>query len=117
MTIHLSRRDSVKHASPDRSLAGGTRAADTFVVADTTAGKVRGVEVEASRSSRASGMARTRLARTGLPPAPVPKWTGVRDAPRHGPSAPQTETGARQRVGSRRPARAAAEGEDCLSNV
>ena len=50
MTIHLSRRDFVKHASLlTAACAFGARhafAADTFVVADTTAGKVRGVEVE-----------------------------------------------------------------------
>ena len=50
MTIHLSRRDFVKHASLlTAASAFGVRhalAADTFVVADTTFGKVRGVEVE-----------------------------------------------------------------------
>ena len=50
MTIHLSRRDFVKHASLlTAASALGVRhafAADAFVVADTAFGKIRGVEVE-----------------------------------------------------------------------
>ena len=121
MTIHLSRRDFVKHASLlTAACAFGARhafAADTFVVADTTAGKVRGVEVEGIRISRASLYgANTTGSNRFMPPAPVPKWTGVRDALEYGPSAPQTEPGARRNASDLAVAGAGLpqEGEDCL---
>ena len=121
MTIHLSRRDFVKHASLlTAASAFGARhafAADTFVVADTTAGKVRGVDVEGIKIFKgvpygANTTGRNRF----MPPAPVPKWTGVRDALEYGPSAPQTEPGARRNTSDLAVAGAGLpqESEDCL---
>ena len=121
MTIDLSRRDFVKHASLlTAASAFGVRhalAADTFVVADTAAGKVRGVEVEGIKVFKgvpygANTTGRNRF----MPPAPVPKWTGVRDALEYGPSAPQTEPGVRRNASDLAVAGAGLpqEGEDCL---
>src|SRR6478735_8667560 len=121
MTIHLSRRDFVKHASLlTAACAFGARhafAADTFVVADTTAGKVRGVEVEGIKVFKGVPYgANTTGTNRFMPPAPVPKWTGVRDALEYGPSAPQTEPGARRNTSDLAVAGAGLpqEGEDCL---
>jgi para-nitrobenzyl esterase len=121
MTIHLSRRDFVKHASLlSAASAFGVRhalAADTFVVADTTAGKVRGVEVEGIKIFKGVPYgANTTGTNRFMPPAPVPKWTGVRDALEYGPSAPQTEPGARRNASDLAVAGAGLpqEGEDCL---
>jgi len=121
MTIHLSRRDFVKHASLlTAASAFGARpawAADTFVVADTTAGKVRGVEVEGIKVFKGVPYgANTTGTNRFMPPAPVPKWTGVRDALEFGPSAPQTEPGARRNTSDLAVAGAGLpqEGEDCL---
>jgi para-nitrobenzyl esterase len=121
MTIHLSRRDFVKHASllTTASVFGVSHAfaADAFVVADTTAGKVRGVEVEGIKIFKgvpygANTTGRNRF----MPPAPVPKWTGVRDALEYGPSAPQTEPGVRRNASDLAVAGAGLpqESEDCL---
>jgi para-nitrobenzyl esterase len=121
MTIHLSRRDFVKHASLLTAVSAfGVRhalAADTFVVAETTAGKVRGVEVEGIKIFKGVPYgANTTGTNRFMPPAPVPKWTGVRDALEYGPSAPQTEPGARRNASDLAVAGAGLpqEGEDCL---
>jgi para-nitrobenzyl esterase len=121
MTIQLTRRDFVRHASLlTAASACGVRhvfAADTFVVADTAAGKVRGVEVEGIKIFKgipygANTTGRNRF----MPPAPVAKWTGVRDALEYGPSAPQSEPGARRNASDLAVAGAGLpqESEDCL---
>ena len=121
MTIHLSRRDFVKHASLlTATSAFGVRyalAADAFVVADTTAGKVRGIEVEGIKIFKGVPYgANTTGTNRFMPPAPVPTWTGVRDALEYGPSAPQTEPGVRRNASDLAVAGAGLpqESEDCL---
>jgi len=121
MKIHLSRRDFVKHASVLTAASafgvGRVFGADTFVVADTTAGKVRGVDVEGIKIFKgipygANTTGRNRF----MPPAPVARWDGVRDALEYGPSAPQTEPGVQRNVSDRAVAGAGLprESEDCL---
>src|SRR5256885_503144 len=92
--------------------------ADTFVVADTNAGKVRGLDVDGIKIFKgipygANTTGRNRF----MPPAPVEKWTGVRDALQYGPSAPQTEPGSRRNVSDIAVAGAGLpqESEDCLA--
>ena len=121
MTNDFSRREFMRHASLfAAATAAGLRpasAADTYVVGDTTAGKVRGVEVEGIKIFKgipygANTAGRNRF----MPPAPVAKWDGVRDALEFGASAPQTEPGARRNVSDLAVAGAGLprESEDCL---
>src|SRR5262245_58357586 len=121
MTNDFSRREFMRHASLfAAATAAGLRpalAADTYVVGDTTAGKVRGIEVEGIKVFKgipygASTAGRNRF----MPPAPPAKWDGVRDALEFGASAPQTEPGARRNVSDLAVAGAGLprESEDCL---
>ena len=122
MTINRSRRDFVKDASLlAAASAVGLRslhaAGETFVVAETTAGKIRGVEAEGIKVFKGVPYgASTAGSNRFMPPAPVAKWTGVRDALEYGPSAPQSEPGVRRSVSDRAVAGAGLpdENEDCL---
>ena len=121
MTIHFSRREFVRHASLFAAASAvGLRpafAADAYVVADTAAGKVRGVDVEGIKIFKGIPYgANTAGSNRFMPPMPVAKWTGVRDALEYGPSAPQTEPGARRSANDLAVAGAGlpAESEDCL---
>src|SRR6185369_2526104 len=121
MTINFSRREFMRHASVFAAATAArlrdASAADTPVVADTTAGKVRGVDVDGIKIFKgvpygASTAGRNRF----MPPAPAPKWDGVRDALEFGASAPQTEPGAQRNVSDLAVAGAGLprESEDCL---
>ncbi len=121
MTTSLSRRAFVQQASLlTAATAFGARhafAADTFVVADTAAGRVRGVEVGGIKIFKGIPYAANTSGKNRfMPPAPVAPWTGVRDALEYGPSAPQTEPGARRSVSDIAVAGAGLpqESEDCL---
>jgi para-nitrobenzyl esterase len=75
----------------------------TSVTAETTSGKVRGIEVDGIRIFKgipygASTAGKNRF----MPPVSPAKWTGVRDALEYGPTAPQSATPP------------PAQGEDCL---
>ena len=73
-----------------------------YVFADTSFGRVRGVDVQGIKTFKgipygASTGGKNRF----MPPAAPAKWTGVRDALAYGPSAPQrvlTRPGARLAV-------------------
>jgi para-nitrobenzyl esterase len=87
------------------------------VLADTTYGRVRGVEVNGIKVFKgipygASTAGKNRF----MPPVAPAKWSGVRDAISYGPSAPQREPGARRSPSAIAVAAAGlpAESEDCL---
>jgi para-nitrobenzyl esterase len=87
------------------------------VVADTTYGRVRGVEASGIKVFKgipygASTAGKNRF----MPPAAPAKWSGVRDALTYGSSAPQSEPGARRTASAIAVAAAGlpSESEDCL---
>ena len=92
-------------------------AADKFIVADTTFGKIRGVEANGIAMFKgipygASTTGKNRF----MPPANPARWTGVKDTLEFGYSAPQNEPG-KQAVTSDVAVAGAgltAESEDCL---
>lgn len=111
--MYLSRRLFLLHASG--ALATSTLslrracAAETYVTAETTFGKIRGVDSGGIKTFKGIPYgADTSGKNRFLPPADPAKWGGVRDALAWGPSAPQSDPAAR------RSANGLAESEDCL---
>src|SRR4029434_7146030 len=99
MRIPSSRREFLKHSGLliAASSVSWLVFAQTDVVAETTYGRVRGVEVNGIKVFKgvpygASTAGKNRF----MPPAAPAKWTGVRDALAYGSSAPQTEPGSRR---------------------
>src|SRR5688572_6720451 len=122
MSHALSRRDVLRHSALLLAAAGvGLRPAfaedGQAVVADTASGRIRGLEVRGIKVFKGVPYgASTGGANRFMPPVAPAKWTGVRDALAYGPSAPQTEPGARRAASEIAVAAAGlpAEGEDCL---
>ena len=106
----IARRDFLKEVSALGAapfILRVARAEPTYVVADTSFGKLRGVDNGGIKTFKgipygASTAGKNRF----MPPVGPAKWTGVRDALAYGPTAPQTEPG-KQPNGP-------AESEDCL---
>ncbi len=115
MGIHTSRRDFLKQMS---ALAVFAWTADTkFVTAETTFGKIRGVDVDGIKIFKGVPYgANTAGQNRFMAPKNPDKWTGVRDALEFGPSAPQTEPGTRRATSDLAVAGAGlgAESENCL---
>src|SRR5881394_3549699 len=122
MTLERSRRDFLKQASllaaASPAFLSRARGADEkFVVADTAFGKVRGVDADGIKTFKGVPYgANTAGKNRFMPPADPAKWTSVRDALAWGPSAPQTEPGARRATSNIAIAGAGltTESEDCL---
>ena len=74
------------------------RAADpVYVTADTSFGKIRGIDNEGVKTFKGIPYgANTAASNRFRPPVDPAKWGGVRDTLNWGPSAPQTEPGARR---------------------
>src|SRR5262245_42706398 len=98
----MKRRDFLRQASVLVAASGtmlrSALGADTkSVVADTTFGKIRGVDAEAIKIFKGVPYgAGTSGKNRFMPPVDPAKWTGVRDALEFGPSAPQSEPGVRR---------------------
>jgi para-nitrobenzyl esterase len=118
-----TRRDFLKYtsafAASSSVLLHGLRAQDAnYVIAETTHGKIRGVDNNGIKIFKGIPYgAGTSGANRFMAPAEPAKWSGVRDALAYGPSAPQSDPAAPPRPagaltisGQNLPP----EGEDCL---
>src|SRR6185295_7889939 len=122
MTLERSRRDFLKQASllaaaSPAFLSSAHGADETFAVADTAFGKIRGVDAGGIKTFKGIPYgANTAGKNRFMPPADPVKWTGIRDALAFGPSAPQTEPGTRRATSDTAVAGAGltSESEDCL---
>jgi para-nitrobenzyl esterase len=88
-----------------------------FVIAETAFGKIRGEEVQGLKIFKGVPYGATTAGQNRfVPPANPAPWTGVRDALRYGPSAPQSNPGAARAVSPLAVASAnlPPESEDCL---
>ena len=122
MDTNRSRREFIKQACILAAASGfGLRKAygaeTAFVAAETTYGKIRGMDRAGIKVFKgvpygASTAGKNRC----MPPLEPAKWTGVRDALEFGSSAPQSEPGVRRATAARAVAAAGlpAESEDCL---
>lgn len=99
MAPQRTRRDFLKEAAVLAVASGAflrnAWAADPrFIVADTTLGKIRGVDAEGIKTFKGIPYgANTAGKNRFMPPTNPDKWTGVRDALEFGRSAPQNEPG------------------------
>src|SRR5688572_32896999 len=120
MRIPSSRREFLKPSGlliAASSVSWPVFAQSDSVVAETSYGRVRGVEANGIKVFKgipygASTAGKNRF----MPPAAPAKWSGLRDALAYGSSAPQTEPGSRRAASALAVAAAGlpAESEDCL---
>jgi para-nitrobenzyl esterase len=116
-----SRRDFIQHTSAAAAgmalFAGGAWGADNSVTAETSLGKIRGVDDGGVKTFKGVPYgANTAGPNRFLPPKPAPKWAGVKDAVKYGYSCPQNEPGKPVKTSDVAVAGAGltAENEDCL---
>ena len=120
--MSMNRRLFIGQASLLAAASGGflrsAWAADPdYVVADTAFGKIRGVDVSGIKTFKGIPYGATTAGKNRfMPPAAPTKWTGVRDALKYGPSAPQRnpDTPAPASPLATATAGLPGEGEDCL---
>jgi len=117
--MSMNRRSFLWSASVAVLSTASLRAQDSkSVIAETTFGKVRGIDNQGIKTFKgipygASTAGKNRF----MPPVDPAKWTGVRDALEFGHSAPQRDPSARPAAGGNLGVAAQglpAEGEDCL---
>ena len=113
-----SRREFLRHSSVAALSLSVLRGQDTkFTVAETSFGKVRGVDNGGIKTFKGIPYgASTAGVNRFMPPADPAKWTGVRDALQYGHSAPQRDPAAAPANGALGVAAQGLpmEGEDCL---
>ena len=113
-----SRREFLRHSSVAALSLSVLRGQDTkFTVAETSFGKVRGVDNGGIKTFKGIPYgASTASVNRFMPPADPAKWTGVRDALQYGHSAPQRDPAAAPANGGLGVAAQGLpmEGEDCL---
>ena len=119
-----SRRDFIQHTSAAAAgtaaralFAGSAWGADNSVTADTSLGKIRGVDDGGIKTFKGVPYgANTAGPNRFLPPKSAPKWVGVKDAVKYGYSCPQNEPGKPVKTSDVAVAGAGltAENEDCL---
>jgi para-nitrobenzyl esterase len=140
MSLNMNRREFLRTTSAAFSSGILLRHAwgqDTkFVIAETSAGKVRGIENRGIKIFKGIPYgANTGGANRFMPPMDPTSWTGIRDALEYGPSAPQHDPTAPQptpavrqpnspkptpgpsifrALGTNPPGKPTGEGEDCL---
>src|SRR5262245_50052885 len=114
---HFLKQTSIVLGASASFLRIGLGAQTTYVTADTSLGKIRGIDSQGIKIFKgvpygASTAGKNRF----MPPVSPQKWTGVRDALNFGRSAPQTEPGTRQAPSDLAVAAAGlpSESEDCL---
>src|SRR6516164_8427956 len=113
-----SRREFLRHSSVAALSLSVLRGQDTkFTVAETSFGRVRGVDNGGIKTFKGIPYgASTASVNRFMPPADPAKWTGVRDALQYGHSAPQRDPAAAPANGALGVAAQGLpmEGEDCL---
>ena len=122
MVLDRSRRDFLKQASFVVAASGlgleTAWAADpSFVVADTSFGRIRGMDAGGIKIFKGVRYGSNTTGRNRfMPPTDPAKWTDAQDALTFGPSAPQREPGARGATSDRSVSGRGlpSEGEDCL---
>jgi para-nitrobenzyl esterase len=117
-----SRRDFIRQTSVAAVATGffthTAFGADDSVTADTSLGKIRGVDDGGIKTFKGIPYgANTAGPNRFLPPKPAPKWAGVKDARKYGYSCPQNEPGKPVKTSDVAVAGAGltAENEDCLA--
>lgn len=111
------KQTSILAFAPATAILGRAQTSQSFVIAETTFGKVRGEQVDGIKIFKGVPYgASTAGTNRFMPPKDPTPWSGVRDALHYGPSTPQSDPGAPRRASALSVASAnlPPESEDCL---